>query len=392
MYILFWTFFSIIVYSYLGYPLLIYLLSSLVKLYSKPKEDLNETFEPEVTLFIAAYNEIDFVDKKVANSSELNYPKEKLHQIWVTDGSTDGTPDALRKYNHIKVLHEDVRNGKIGAIQRGIKWVNTPIVIFSDANSILNKNAIQTIVAAFSQPKVGCVTGEKRIAIQQKDDAVNFGEGIYWKYESFLKKNESVINSALGAVGELFAIRTNLFETIEPDTILDDFIISLRIALKGHKIKYCPDAYAIESASINIKEELKRKTRIAYGGFQALGRLPQLFNLLKFPLLSFQYISHKVLRWIFVPFSFLFLFMVNLFIAYFENGVGFYSYIFYIQLLYYLLVVAGVVLQSKKTNLKFIFVPYYLFIMNLSEIIGLIRFIRKKQSVNWDRAKRKEQH
>jgi cellulose synthase/poly-beta-1,6-N-acetylglucosamine synthase-like glycosyltransferase len=205
-----------------------------------------------------------------------------------------------------------------------------------------------------------------------------------------LKKNESITNSAVGAVGELFAIRTKLFEEIEPDTILDDFMISLRIALKGYKIKYCPDAYAIESASINVQEEVKRKTRIAYGGFQAVGRLPQLFNPFKHPMLSFQYISHKVLRWVLVPFSFLFLFFVNLFIAYQEKGIGFYSYIFYLQILFYLLVLLGVALQSKKTNLKFIFAPYYLFMMNLSEIIGLIRFIRKKQSVNWVRAKRKE--
>lgn len=389
MYILFWTFLIIIVYSYIGYPILIFILSLLVKSISK-KTDLSNAYEPEVTLFVAAYNEIDFVEKKVKNSLELNYPKDKLHYIWVTDGSNDGTPEALQKYTNIKIYHQDKRKGKIGAIQRGMQFVKTPIVIFSDANSILNKDAIRNIVREFSQSKVGCVTGEKRIVTQLKDDAVNFGEGIYWKYESFLKKNESITNSALGAIGELFAIRTNLFEEVEPDTILDDFTISLRIALKGYKIKYCPDAYAIESASINVTEELKRKTRIAYGGFQAMGRLPELLNPFKYPLLSFQYISHKVLRWLLVPFSFLFLFFVNLHIAYLEKGIGFYSYIFYLQILFYLLVFIGLFLQSKKTNLKFIFAPYYLFMMNLSEIIGLIRFIRKKQSVNWVRAKRQE--
>lgn len=365
------------------------MISIFVKSFSK-KTGPVDRFEPEVTLFIAAYNEIDFVEKKVKNSFDLNYPKDKLHHIWVTDGSDDGTAEALRKYTKIEVYHENQRNGKIGAIQRGMQFVKTPIVIFSDANSILNKDAIQNMVAEFNNPKVGCVTGEKRIVTQSKDDAVNFGEGIYWKYESFLKKNESITNSALGAVGELFAIRTNLFEEVEPDTILDDFIISLRIALKGYKIKYCPHAYAIESASINVTEELKRKTRIAYGGFQAMGRLPQLFNISRYPILSFQYISHKILRWVLVPFSFLFLFFVNLFITYMENGIGFYSSIFYLQLLFYLFVLIGVFLQAKKTNLKFIFAPYYLFIMNLSEIIGLIRFIRKKQSVNWVRAKRQD--
>jgi cellulose synthase/poly-beta-1,6-N-acetylglucosamine synthase-like glycosyltransferase len=377
------------VYSYIGYPILIYLISILVKTFSK-NADPTDRFKPEVTLFIAAYNEIDFIEKKVNNSLALNYPKDKLHHIWVTDGSNDGTPEALQKYTEIEVFHENQRNGKIGAIQRGMQFVKTPIVIFSDANSMLNKDAIRNMVSKFNNAEVGCVTGEKRVVTQSKDDAVNFGEGIYWRYESFLKKNESITNSALGAVGELFAIRTELFEAVEPDTILDDFIISLRIALKGYKIKYCPDAYAIESASININEELKRKTRIAYGGFQAIGRLPQLFNIFKYPVLSFQYISHKILRWVLVPFSFLVLFFVNLFITYMEQGIGFYSCIFYLQILFYFLVVIGVLLQSKKTNLKFIFAPYYLFIMNLSEVIGLIRFIRKNQSVNWTRAKRQE--
>ena len=289
MYILFWTFFIIIIYSYFGYPLLIFLLSLIIKLFSKKQHSTDNSFELEVTLLVAAYNEIDFIDKKITNSFNLNYPKEKLHQIWITDGSNDGTPEVLKKYDGVKVFHQDERNGKIGAINRGMEYVTTPIVIFSDANSILNKNAIQNIVREFSNQKVGCVAGEKRIASKNKDNAVNFGEGIYWRYESFLKKNESVVNSALGAVGELFAIRTNLFEEIEPDTILDDFIISLRIAQKGYKIKYCPEAFAIESASINVREELKRKNRIAYGGFQSLSRLKQLFNPLKNPLLPFQY-------------------------------------------------------------------------------------------------------
>ncbi|MCK5171156.1 MAG: glycosyltransferase family 2 protein [Bacteroidales bacterium] len=392
MYILFWTLLLVIVYSYIGYPFLIYIVSLFVQLFTvSNKKNQNSTYEPNVTLFVAAYNEIEFVDKKVNNSFSLDYPKEKLHHIWITDGSNDGTPEALNKHDNIKVYHNADRKGKIGAINRGMNFVKTPIVIFSDANSILNKQSIRHIVSEFQNSDVGCVAGEKRIITKDKDNAVNAGEGIYWKYESFIKKCESKINSAVGAVGELFAIRTELYNEIEHDTILDDFIISLRIAQKGYKIKYAPKAFATEGASINIREELKRKTRIAYGGFQAITRLRGLLNPFKDSLLTFQYLSHKVIRWTLVPISILFLFFTNLYITTNKNWNGFYTIIFYLQIIFYLFVILGAVLQSKKTNLKFIFAPYYLFIMNLSEVMGLIRFVRKKQSVNWERSKRENQ-
>lgn len=382
---------SIIIYSYLVYPLLMYVLSLFNKLLKKTKGIINSNnnYEPEITLFVAAYNEIDFIQEKVKNSFSLEYPKEKIHHIWITDGSNDGTPEALCKYDNIEVYHNIERKGKIGAINRGMQFVKTPIVIFSDANSILNKECIRNIVNEFQNATVGCVAGEKRIITKNKDNAVSAGEGIYWKYESFIKKCESNINSALGAVGELFAIRTELFEKIECDTILDDFIISLRIAQKGYKIKYVPNAYAVENASINIKEELKRKIRIAYGGFQAIKRLRILLNPFKNPLLTFQYLSHKVFRWALVPFSILLLFFVNLYITVQENWTGYFAILFLLQIIFYLFVILGAILQSKKTNLKLLFAPYYLFIMNLSEIIGLVRFLRKNQSVNWERAKRK---
>lgn len=389
VYILFWTSLLIIVYSYLGYPLIIYTLSLFVKLFkSKLIENHNNAYEPEVTLFVASYNELNIIEEKLKNSFSLNYPKEKLKYVWVTDGSDDGSAETLSNYKNIQVYHHKDRKGKVGAINRGMSLVETPIVIFSDANSMLNKKSIIHIINAFKDSSVGCVAGEKRILLKNKDNAVNSGEGIYWKYESFIKKYESQIGSALGAVGELFAIRKELFEEIERDTILDDFIISLRIAQKGFKIKYVPKAYAVESASINIHEELKRKTRIAYGGFQAITRLTPLLNPVKNPLLTFQYLSHKMLRWTFVPFAFILIFISNLCIAFEENWKGFYSILFYLQIIFYLFVLLGAFLQSKKTNLKIFFAPYYLFIMNLAEIIGLIRFLRKSQSVNWEKAKR----
>jgi cellulose synthase/poly-beta-1,6-N-acetylglucosamine synthase-like glycosyltransferase len=369
------------------YPILLIILCFFSGLFKRNKEN-NSKDKPEVTLFIAAYNEIDFIDKKVLNSVSLNYPKGKIHQVWITDGSTDGTEEYLKKYDFIKVYHQEARNGKTGAINRGMKFVNTPIVIFSDANTELNKESINEIISLFRDPKVGCVAGEKRIQLKGKDNAVNSGEGLYWKYESIIKKKESELNSVIGAAGELFAIRTSLFEEIENDTILDDFIISMQIAQKGFKIKYAPNAYATERASLNIKEELKRKVRIAYGGFQAIPRLKRSLNLFKNPGLSFQYFSHKILRWTLVPFSFFALFFVNFSILFLHNFSYIYKLAFVLQVAFYLFVLLGYFFQSKNMKLKILFSPYYIFIMNLSQIIGLIRFSKKNQSVNWEKSKR----
>lgn len=385
----FWILFIVIVYSYLGYPLVLFIINFLLKKV-KPKKIIKiNTKYPEVTIFIAAYNEIDFIEQKINNTLSLDYPKNKLHQVWITDGSDDGSYEKLKQYNELTVFHQKERKGKTGAINRGMQFIKTPIVIFSDANTILNKNAVKNIINAFNNPNVGCVAGEKRILSQKKNSAVNAGEGIYWKYESFIKSCESNINSALGAAGELFAIKRELFNPIKKDTILDDFTISMQIAQKGFKIIYTPQAFATEKGSLNIKEELKRKIRIAYGGFQTLFRQTNLLNIFKHPLLTIQYVSHKVLRWLVIPFALLLILPVNLFLLFKAPEFSIYFYLFYLQVIFYIVVIAGAILQGKSLKFKLFFAPYYLFIMNYSIFLGFIRFIKKDQSINWVKAKRR---
>ncbi len=223
-------------------------------------------------------------------------------------------PELLWKFPQMEVHHLQERRGKIHAMNRGMQFVDAPIVIFSDSNTTLNLQSIRIIVETFNNPKVGCIAGEKRIVSREADDAAGAGENLYWKFESWVKRMDSELNSAVGGVGELFAIRTDLFEPVENDTILDDFIISLRIAQKGYRIAYTPGAYAIETASVNVSEELKRKIRIAVGGLQTISRLKSLLNPFRFGMLSFQYISHKALRWTIAPIALFCLFPVNLFI------------------------------------------------------------------------------
>jgi cellulose synthase/poly-beta-1,6-N-acetylglucosamine synthase-like glycosyltransferase len=384
--ILFWISLFIVFYSYLGYGMVLYLFLTVKRVFIKKKINNSSDYQPEVTLLIGAYNELDFVKLKAENSFNLDYPAELTHFMWVTDGSDDGTPDALRAYNNITVLHEPERKGKIGAINRGMKYVKTPIVIFSDANTILSRDSVRRIVNLFSDEKVGCVSGEKRISDNGGATLSGAGEGIYWKYESKLKKWDSELYSVVGAAGELFAVRTGLFENVEADTILDDFIISLRIAMRGYTIKYDPEAYATESASANVTEELKRKIRIAAGGIQSVIRLWPLLNIFKYGILSFQYISHRVLRWTVTPLLLPLVLILN--IVLFNSGTV-YQVLLICQIMFYLFSFLGWFSEkSGMRKIKPFFVPYYFLIMNYAVYIGFFRHMKKSQSVNWERAKR----
>jgi cellulose synthase/poly-beta-1,6-N-acetylglucosamine synthase-like glycosyltransferase len=389
MKIIFWFFLFLVFYAYIGYGILLFFLVKMKQIFAKSKITVEtEEFEPEVTLFVAAYNEKEFVDMKLQNSFSLDYPREKVRHVWVTDGSDDGTPDLLNTYEGVEVYHQPERAGKIAAMNRGMHFVKTPIVIFSDGNTMLGNESIRRMVKLFSNPKVGCVSGEKRIFSKETTAAT---EGIYWKYESKLKQLDARLYSVVGAAGELFALRTELFQPVEPDTLLDDFIISLRIARQGFTTQYDPDAFAIENPSANVREELKRKIRISAGGIQSIIRLKELLNPFKFGVLSFQYISHRVLRWTLAPLGLLVILICNLAIS-LSLGIfdffSIYNWLFWGQLLFYSVALLGWYLEEKNIKVKIFYVPYYFFIMNLAVYLGFMRYMKKQQSVNWERAKR----
>ena len=390
--IVFWILLFLLFYTYIGYALVLFLLLKIKKvLFPKKIVSFDSSYEPDVCLFVTAFNEKDFIKQKVENSFSLDYPQEKVQYLWITDGSNDGTPELLKKYDLLEVHHLPERRGKMHAMNRGVKFVKAPIIIFSDTNTILGKQSVREIVARFSNEKTGCVAGEKRIVEKDADAAAGAGEGLYWKMESWIKKMDAELNSAVGAVGELFAIRTELFEEVETDTLLDDFMISLRIVQKGYNIAYTSSAYAEETASLNVGEEFKRKIRIAAGGIQSIFRLKSLLNPFRFGLYSWQYFSHKVLRWTLAPVSLFLILPVNLLIVWQQNGwfeFQFYSVMLYTQLLCYLMAALGWYLENKKLHFKLLFVPYYFLFINYTSIRGIFRYFKGKQSVVWEKAKR----
>jgi cellulose synthase/poly-beta-1,6-N-acetylglucosamine synthase-like glycosyltransferase len=380
---IFWICSFIVFYSYFGYALLSYLL---VKILRRPLPVFDKSFIPEVSIIIAAYNEKDFITDKIKNTLQLDYPPDKLQIIVVTDGSDDGTEQLIKEFPEVKHLHIPERNGKIAAVDRAMAFVETSFVIFTDANTFINKDAIKKIIRHFKSDKVGGVAGEKRVQNKKQGGMIAEGEGLYWKYESFLKKLDSQLYSVVGAAGELYAIRKELYQSVPKDTIIEDFYLTLKIAAGGFKIVYEPEAFSIESSSVSVPEELKRKIRIAAGGIQSIIRLKNLLNPFRYGLLSFQYISHRVLRWTLAPLSIVLIFISNYILAYYQ--IPFYRMIFILQSIFYIMATLGMFLENSRVRIKLFFIPFYFLIMNYAVYVGFLRHLKGTQSVLWEKAKR----
>lgn len=388
MYTLFWISLFIIIYTYVGYGILLYIILKLKNIIKGKPDPAVIGYTPTLTFIVAAYNEAYCIREKIENTLSLEYPRDKIEFIFVTDGSTDATPAIIQEYPSIKLLHKDGRSGKIAAVHRAMQEVKTDIVVFTDANTMVNKQALLLMSRHYIDPSVGAIAGEKRVQIEETADATA-GEGFYWKYESKLKKWDSALYSVVGAAGELFSIRTNLYEPVEPDTILDDFMISMNIAKKGYRIIYEPEAYAMEKASADTGEELKRKIRISAGGVQSTLRLKSLLLPFKQPVLSFEYISHRILRWVLTPYLMILVFLLNMLFVIQVGWFGLYGFLFVGQILFYGAALLGRILEAKQMKIKIFFIPYYFCLMNYAVIAGMFRYVLGEQSVLWEKAKRK---
>jgi biofilm PGA synthesis N-glycosyltransferase PgaC len=379
----------IVFYTFAGYGILLYFIIKIKRAVKGPKKAIAEDLDalPTCTLVVAAYNEAYFIKEKIANSLLLNYPAGKLNLVFITDGSSDETPAIIADYPQIQLLHQPQRAGKIAAVHRAMEFVNTEAVVFTDANTFLNKDALIKICRHYADPTVGAVAGEKRVHFDENADASAAGEGFYWKYESALKKWDSELYSVVGAAGELFSVKRSLYLPVQSDTVLDDFMISMLIAEKGYRIVYEPEAYATETASENVSEELKRKIRIAAGGIQSILRLRSLFNPFPYPILSFQYISHRVLRWTVTPFLLILSFILNIALAFEPDATG-WQVLLIAQVLFYMLALLGYVMEKRQLRIKILFIPYYFCVMNYAVLAGIIRYFTTTQSAIWEKAQR----
>ena len=373
---LFWLCMAIVVYTYVGYGIVLYLLVFVKRLATKakPLADITDDRLPEVTLMVCAYNEEDIIAEKMDNTRRLDYPSDRLHLVWVTDGSNDNTNVLLSAYPEVKVIYSPERRGKAAALKHGIKEIDTEIVMMTDANTMLNPEAVREVARLMQDPTVGCVSGEKKVMARSDSDEAAQGEGLYWKYESTLKRLDSELYSAMGAAGELCVIRRQLMTDIPDDTLLDDFIISMEIVKKGYKIAYTSNAYAMEYGSADLHEESKRKRRIAAGGLQSCWRLRSLMNPLRHPVVAFQFVSHRVLRWTITPVCLFALVPLNTLLVLSGEGIV-YTIIWILQILFYASAAAGVRISK-----------YFIF-MNLNVFRGMAYLFNNSTGM-WEKAKR----
>jgi poly-beta-1,6-N-acetyl-D-glucosamine synthase len=379
----FWICFFIIFYTYAGYALLLQFLV-FIKNAIAP-ERLHNKIDMPVTVVVAAYNEEHIIEEKIKNCLSLIYPANLITYIFITDGTNDNSSAILKKYPQIIHLHQDERRGKLAAMNRAMLSVKTEIVIFSDANTMLNRESISKMVAHYSDEEVGAVSGEKKI-IASDEGSVSKGEGLYWKYESWIKQLDSRLYSVVGAAGELFSVRTKLYTRLPEHIIIEDFVQSLLICTQGYVVRYEPEAYGVEKASISIKDEMERKIRIAAGGFQAMAYLKKVLNIVKFPVLSFQYLSHRVLRWTLCPFALLVMFVASLVLA--LAGSPIFTFITILQVVFYAAAIVGWLTARNNRDPGMLYLPFYFVFMNFCVFAGFWRFFSGVQTSTWKKAGR----
>ena len=387
----FWVCIALVFYTYIGYGLLLYIILKVKRLlFGKPLEPalpLNDDLLPEVTLMICAYNEEAVIKEKMENIRQLNYPGEKLCVMWVTDGSDDHSNDLLRQYPEVKLVFTPERKGKAAAMQHGLKENEAEIVVFTDANTMLNSDAIREIVRQMKKENVSCVSGEKRVAARHEGQVAAEGEGLYWKYESTLKRWDSELYSAMGAAGELFAVRMSHYVEAPQNALLDDFMMSMLIVKNGHRIAYTSEAYAMEYGSANMEEESKRKRRIAAGGLQSIWWLRSLMNPFRYPKVAFQFVSHRVLRWSIAPIALLALIPLNASLVMMKAG-ALYTLIWGLQLLFYAMAFAGYLMAGRQRKSKLLYVAYYFVFMNINVFRGFAYLRTHNANGAWEKAKR----
>ncbi len=400
MAILFWLSVGLILYTYLGYPVL---LAGLARLRPSPKPMPGHT--PTITLLIAAYNEQAVIAHKLENSLALDYPHDRLEIIVAADGSDDQTPAIVTNFASpsfpITLSYQPERRGKMAAINRTIQQAHGEVVVFSDANNTYAPDTLRHLVAPFADPSVGAVSGAK--TIQKGDGALGESEGLYWKYESFIKKQETRLGNCTGVSGEILAIRRAIYTPPPAQIINDDFCLAMQTIRQGYRVVYAPRARSFERISASVQDEAIRRSRMIAGRYQAMLRAPQLLPW-RNPLVIWQVVSHKFLRPL-VPFAMLGALIGNLGALLFPAqpaqpslwalSAPFSWILLALQVLFYALAwLGGIIHRDPKLSRskigKLLYLPAFLVNSNLAAISGLYRFLTRQQTALWQRVARRE--
>jgi len=377
---IFWLSVAVVVYTYVGYPIFIAILA---RIRGRRSRETTAAFLPFVTLIIPAHNEERWIRHKIENTLELDYPRDLLQIVIASDGSSDRTVDIAREFEsrNVAVAVFEERHGKQEMLNLLVPKSVGDIVVMTDTNVLLRPDSVRLLVRSFADREVGCVTGRK-LCIEQKGVPQGAGENLYWRYESWIKQNESCLHSCLGAHGQLFAVRRSVFPPVKK--VGEDFYIPMKlVASTGLRVIYEPEAIAYTPAAANLAIEFERKTRAHVSFLLTLSLLPVLMFPFKTPV-WWQYVSHHVLRMI-VPPALIAMFVS---LATLARSGRFYFALFVAQVIFYALAAIGFALARRDIRIKLFYVPFYFTFANAAVALALLRWPRRKYDYAWKRTER----
>lgn len=386
MEVVFWLSLGMIAYTYFLYPAVLFVACSLVQLRSdwryltgrqnRRVSALQDDAVPGISFLIPAYNEEAHLLQKINNLREMDYPRQKVQILFVSDGSTDATNEILKDLPdpNVEIVLLPHRSGKATALNQAVSRARQEILVFSDASTLFAPDALRKLARHFAHAEVGAVCGALRFQASSESQQT---EGVYWKYESMIRLMEARLGATLTASGAVYALRREAYLPLDPRTVLDDFVIPMNARRGGYRVLYDPEAIATDYAPESIMGEFTRRVRLATGSFSSL------MFLLRVPMGGFgrfAFISHKLLRWI-LPLVLCTLLASNVALvrqpAYAVFGL--------LQLSFYLWAGLGYLLRERMRGVQFVLLPYFLLAMNFAFLVGLFRCLAKQEEVIWQR-------
>ncbi|MBK8812039.1 MAG: glycosyltransferase family 2 protein [Acidobacteria bacterium] len=379
--ILFWLSVAALVYVYVGYPILVYLVSRIV-----PKTVKRGDFEPKVTILITAYNEEGAIGAKLENTLRIDYPAEKLEILVASDGSTDRTEQIAGEFAGVRVFRQEGRKGKTYTQNKAVEQATGEIVLFSDATTEYQPNVLRELLPNFADPSIGCVAG-KLVYVDDSSSNVGKGAKSYWNYETFLKESESRACSLIGASGCLYAVRRSAYREMYPEAC-SDFLICTVVYEQGLRSVYEPNAICFEETNNRTDKEMKMRVRVISQTFTDLWRNRSMLNPFRSGFYAIELISHKLLRYA-VP-AFLGVALISS--AFLIRSSWIYDVAFLAQSAFYLLALLGFGLERAGARIGVFAIPHYFVLANLASVLGLYKFLRGERYANWEpiRDKNKE--
>lgn len=375
-----WVAIGSIVYTYAGYPGMLWALSAWRRPELGASHDADRVL-PTLAVVIAAYNEERHIGDRLRNVLASDYPADRLEILIGSDGSSDRTAGIVREFSdpRIRFVDSPLRRGKPEVVNELVTLASADVLVFTDANTFFDRGTLRALAGRFDDPRVGCVCGELKLVAR---GAVENPDHLYWRYERWLKRHESRLDALLGANGGVYAVRRERYRPVPPDTIVDDFCISMQTVLDGYRCVYEPGAVATEEVPPRIRDEFRRRVRIGIGNYQALARLASALNP-RSGYRAFAFFSHKVLRW-FVPHLMLVAFAANVALAALPG----YGWLLALQCAFYGLAAVGWAFSRVGTTPRALRLPLFFVGMNLALLFGFFKFVAGRYGGAWTRTER----